>query len=679
MVRGKYWLVVVWSVALSLSAQAQQDKQLKRLGDELFQLSIEELMDIPVSVATKKELSIRETPGIVSVITQEEIRNSGARDLIDVLRLVPGFEFGGDLQGSVGLGVRGIYAFEGKASVFLNGTPMNDLLFGNLLLGHRFNPDQIKRIEIIRGPGSAIYGGTSELAVINIVTVDEELNGAEATLMHGQMQEVPGRSRLTLSWGQPLGKDWEVSLSASYLQGVRSDKTYRDVDDTTFEMEDNSAIRTRNVFVGIKKGNFQLNYLNDSYHLRHRNGYGKALSEDTDHLTDYHHLQAKYRWQLSERWELRPLFQYLWQHPWVSNDPNVFEWSNRTARRTLLGLESNFQSGKERNGWDITFGGQAYQDYAKVLYYGPDPSLSTQIPSPDDTSRLPKVTYYNYTAYVQAIWQRNQWTFTLGARDDYHTGYGNAFVPRVGLTFVDAKFHSKLLASRAFRAPNICSTNPAVQPEYATVLELELGYQLMRSLFWTLNLYDITIDKPLYYTGGLYGYENGNKLGTRGFETELRWVQSHLKASLNYSFYTTDGKENDKLYTVLPEYFAHPTTDVPAAMQAFARHRIGLTLDYALSQKINLHINNLYLGERYAFDYYDGVEYRMRRFEPVLLTNVYVRVKEIVKGLELGAGVYDLLGSNYAFLVPYDAGGMAPTPAPSREWVVKLRYAFTRK
>ncbi|GIV38403.1 MAG: hypothetical protein KatS3mg033_0203 [Thermonema sp.] len=677
--KRRHLLAVVCSMGLSLSLYAQQDGEPKRLGDELFQLSIEELMDIPVSVATKKELSIRETPGVVSVITQEEIRNSGARDLIDILRLVPGFEFGGDLQGSVGLGIRGIYAFEGKASVFLNGTPMNDLLFGNVLFGHRFNPDQIKRIEIIRGPGSAIYGGTSELAVINIVTVDHDLNGAEASLMHGQMQEAPGRSRLTLSWGQPLGRDWDVSLSASYLQGVRSDKTYRDVLGNTFEMEDNSRIQTRNIFVGIKKGDFQLNYLNDSYHLRHRNGYGVALADDTDHLTDYHHLQAQYRWKLAERWQLRPLFQYLWQHPWVSNDPTVFEWSNRTARRTLLGLESNFQSGEERNGWDVTFGGQVYQDYAKVLYYEPDPSLSTEIPSPDNASRLPEVTYYNYTGYLQAIWQRNRWTFTLGLRDDYHTGYGNAFVPRAGLTFVGTKFHSKLLASRAFRAPNICSTNPEVQPEYATVLEAEVGYQPMRSLFWTLNLYDITIDKPLYYTGGLYGYENGDKLGTRGLETEVKWVQSQLKVSLNYSFYTTKGKENDKLYPVLPEYFANPATKVPAAMQAFAQHRLGLLLDYALSEKVNVHVNNLYLGERYAFDYYDGTDYRMRRFDPVLLLNLYVRVKNIVKGLELGAGVYDLLGSNYAFLVPYDAGGMAPTPAPSREWVVKLRYAFIKQ
>src|SRR5688572_10173486 len=65
---------------------------------DYFALSLEELMSIPVSVASKSELTVRESPGIISVITEQEIKNSGARDLIDVLSLVPGIQFGGDVQ-----------------------------------------------------------------------------------------------------------------------------------------------------------------------------------------------------------------------------------------------------------------------------------------------------------------------------------------------------------------------------------------------------------------------------------------------------------------------------------------------------------------------------------------------------------------------------------------------------
>ena len=60
-------------------------------------------MSIPITVASTKALTTRESPGIVTLITSDEIAASGARDLIDVLRQVPGFEFGVDVQGTVGL------------------------------------------------------------------------------------------------------------------------------------------------------------------------------------------------------------------------------------------------------------------------------------------------------------------------------------------------------------------------------------------------------------------------------------------------------------------------------------------------------------------------------------------------------------------------------------------------
>src|SRR5437762_3210103 len=58
---------------------------------------LEELINSLILAASKRPLTARESPGIVSLITQEEIRNSGARDLMDVLRLVPGIDFGMDV------------------------------------------------------------------------------------------------------------------------------------------------------------------------------------------------------------------------------------------------------------------------------------------------------------------------------------------------------------------------------------------------------------------------------------------------------------------------------------------------------------------------------------------------------------------------------------------------------
>ncbi|MFQ3675124.1 MAG: TonB-dependent receptor plug domain-containing protein [Endomicrobiia bacterium] len=113
-----------------------------------FALYEEELLfiEIPtVSIATIKEMDIKETPAIVSVITEEEIRNSGARDLIDVLRLVPGFDVGVDMMNVVGIGFRGNWAQEGKVSLLLDDQEFSDILWANLAFGNHFPVDQIKK------------------------------------------------------------------------------------------------------------------------------------------------------------------------------------------------------------------------------------------------------------------------------------------------------------------------------------------------------------------------------------------------------------------------------------------------------------------------------------------------------------------------------------------------------
>ena len=128
-------------------------------------LSLEDLMNIKISVASIKELTPRESPGVVSYISAEEIRESGANDLVDVLRMVPGFDFATDVEDVVGIGVRGNWAHEGKVLMLIDGQEMNEGLYSTLQFGNHYPVDNIKRIEIIRGPGSAIYGGNAEYAV----------------------------------------------------------------------------------------------------------------------------------------------------------------------------------------------------------------------------------------------------------------------------------------------------------------------------------------------------------------------------------------------------------------------------------------------------------------------------------------------------------------------------------
>ncbi len=99
-----------------------------------------------------------------------EIERSGARDLIDILNLVPGFRSVSEVHETISLGTRGVYGAEGKIQINIDGIEVNENLFGYILLGNHHPAEMIEQIEIIRGPGSAIYGGTAELGVIKIIT-----------------------------------------------------------------------------------------------------------------------------------------------------------------------------------------------------------------------------------------------------------------------------------------------------------------------------------------------------------------------------------------------------------------------------------------------------------------------------------------------------------------------------
>src|SRR4051812_47227501 len=83
------------------------------VGD-IQELSLEDLLNPEVQVASKTPLTMRDAPGILTVVQHDEIVRSGARDLMDILQLVPGFSFGVDVEGVVSLGFRGLWGHEGK-------------------------------------------------------------------------------------------------------------------------------------------------------------------------------------------------------------------------------------------------------------------------------------------------------------------------------------------------------------------------------------------------------------------------------------------------------------------------------------------------------------------------------------------------------------------------------------
>src|SRR4051812_18352947 len=104
----KLKILLLFSFLLMVKTLQAQQGDIQVSGYDT--LSLRDLMDIKITVASIKELTPHQSPGIVSYITPEDIRQSGARDLMDVLQHIPAFEFAVDVEGVVGLAVRGNWA-----------------------------------------------------------------------------------------------------------------------------------------------------------------------------------------------------------------------------------------------------------------------------------------------------------------------------------------------------------------------------------------------------------------------------------------------------------------------------------------------------------------------------------------------------------------------------------------
>jgi len=132
-------------------------------------------MEIPVVVtATRREQKITNVPYAVSVITADDIRLSGARNIPDALRLAPGVDVADLAYGQQAVSPRGFHGlFSNKTLVLVDSREIFDTIFnGTLWNDWPFQLEDIERIEVIRGPGGVTWGANAVNGVINVITKD---------------------------------------------------------------------------------------------------------------------------------------------------------------------------------------------------------------------------------------------------------------------------------------------------------------------------------------------------------------------------------------------------------------------------------------------------------------------------------------------------------------------------
>jgi len=164
-------------LSVSLCQSRAQESQTSAGSQSLKQLTLEQLGNVRVTTVSKEPEKVWRTAAAIYVITQEDIRRSGARTLPDALRLAPGVEVSQIDGDKWAVGIRG---FEGRLSrsvlVLIDGRSVYTPLFAGVYWEMQDTMiDDIDRIEVIRGPGGTIWGSNAVNGVINIITKSAKL------------------------------------------------------------------------------------------------------------------------------------------------------------------------------------------------------------------------------------------------------------------------------------------------------------------------------------------------------------------------------------------------------------------------------------------------------------------------------------------------------------------------
>ncbi|TLD42942.1 MAG: TonB-dependent receptor [Candidatus Jettenia ecosi] len=271
-----------------------------------------------VTIATRHETPINKAPSIVTVITGKEIKNLGYRTLIEILKTVPGFEIRKEpATGVVEPIVRGVEGAN-KVKVMLNGHTINTTSTGSAF--GRFDDfpvENIKKIEIIRGPGSAMYGENAFLAVINIITVDaEDIDGVRVSSGYGSFDTYEEN----VVFGDRYGKV-DISGMAHYRQTTGFDGIVKSDFQTALDNLFGSSASQAPGRVRDGSQEYDLNlkvtyeglWFQGWYSNKNREpflGGGLSLNDESDLEDNYVFGEIGYKKTLEERFTLRPRAYY---------------------------------------------------------------------------------------------------------------------------------------------------------------------------------------------------------------------------------------------------------------------------------------------------------------------------------------------------------------------------------
>ncbi len=463
------------AVPLTSRAHTPYKPDLAREEEEMIDLFYE-----MSSLPTRTPQMVTEVPALMTVITAEEIRQMGARDMRDILASIPGMQLGISAVGYSQITFRGMASHGAeKIKFMIDGHDVDISVTGGAsLLFSDLSVDYIEKVEILHGPGSALYGSDALLGVVNIVT-RKELNqyAASVTTRFGSHDS----QRYNMEFGRSYSAVhlWsnvnyfttngaDVSIEKDGLSGTSLNDTVSNAPGNTNEWVERTDI---SFGAGLGNWHFQAQYLNHNdggfynpgFSLTDETVIGRDyfwsdLSWKDDFLDDTLTFQAKF---IFNRYSHD--YDILLQPPGFSKPgPIPFPDGMRSITKAELedfGAEAqaDFYLAEDHI---VTIGGEVKKTRLFDVSHDTNYDSTGPLPGIQDVSDsfnwMTEADRTFYSFFAQDQWQiQDDLLATIGGRYDHYDDFGSAFSPSLGLNWqFHPEWHLKLMYGEAFRAPS---------------------------------------------------------------------------------------------------------------------------------------------------------------------------------------------------------------------------------
>jgi len=596
-------------------------------------------LGVIVITPTRGPRMVKDLPTNVSVITKEEIGKGGIQNVGEVLKSRLGVEVRryGTLGAPSYISLRGCSAYQ--TLVMVDGRSVNSISDGIADLS-QFPIDNIERIEVVRGPASALYGANALGGVVNIISKEAKEEKVTIGVDVGLGSFATNINRLDFGTKNNGIKAY-FTISNNTSSGWRKNSAY-----------DNHNLTGRLAYDAGKIGNFEL-----------RGGYHKAKLG----LPGVNYKLDTSTWErilLDERYASDPNHNQEDEKEYA-----VLEYSNIGENSKLLlrtygsndqRIDRNPAEPRDDLHENTTQGGEVQLDtlYGITLGMGIHQDEYRQRDEINSKTRISEKNS-NGSIFAQEALSFKPITATMGVRYDSHSEYGDQINPSLSLVCQPGEvLKLSFNLGRAFRAPTFCDLyqpytdyvvyqaegNPNLKPEKAWAYDLGFEFHLGNHFLWRETLFRTDIEDLIEWAGvdpanpaGLWIPSNVAKAYTQGVEVEfIHQITQGLSQSINYTYLDTGGKKKGE-----DEYEIAPYKP---------RYRANYTINYSDDSGLNIGLGAEYVGEQWS-----GAGRTGDRLPDYLLFNL--RIAQKIRSLEVYISLDNIFDKKYQTVFGYPMPG----------------------